>query len=147
MSALDFVPVSVGLRTATAALNLRTAATIDSKVAYTASTNTANTVGWEYVHFAIVYAKGDETSIRFKAELYDGTNWQPVIFKDTQLTGYSAISLDLLEATASLTGGLPPILVLGYQQARLSFIANGGTPTGTIGITATASVGIAARSA
>lgn len=140
MSEVFFTPVTSGWRTATSAATLQAVATIASKAAYTATTNTVNTVSWEYVIFSIAYTKGDETSLRMKVEGYDGTSWQPALFVDTQSASYSPVTADLLEASATVSGALPPVSCLGFQAMRMSFVANGGTPTGTIGCTATAGI-------
>lgn len=133
----DFTPVTTGPRTASSPLSLLTVATIVSKVAYQPGDGTndkaANTIGWEYVVPLIAYTKGDETSLRCKVELYDGTTWWPALFKATQTASYSAITVDYLEFSATTSGALVPVSVLGFQAARMSFIANGGTPTGTVG--------------
>ena len=149
MAALDFVPVTTGSRTATDQLVLRTAAA--PTTSYVATTNTCNTIGWEYVLFSIAYTNGDETSIQIVAQLYDGTTWQDTSFKATQGSAVSEVTSDVLQLTkatystrygAGTVGNiaLPAISCLGFQQARLLIKSTGGTPTGTIGVTATAGI-------
>ncbi len=128
------VPTPVGqYRTCSAVMNLLTAATIASKTTYTETTNDVNVSGWEYIVFIPTYTKGDETGLYSKVELYDGSTWQTVLYKATQSAGSSPVTPDLLSMTATTDGALPPVSVLGFQKARVSFVANGGTPTGTIG--------------
>ena len=154
MAALDLVPVSVGVRTATAQLVLRAAAA--PTTSYVATTNTVNTIGWEYVHFALAYTNGDETSIQIVPQLYDGTTWHDASFKATQATAVSEVTSDVLnltKATMSTRYGagtlgnfvLPPVSCIGFQQARLVVKSTGGTPTGTIGVTVTGSITVKTR--
>ena len=140
MGSAAFVPATGTHRTASAQLVIRGTLSVPTVLtsSYVATTTTCITIGWEYVIFGVLYTKGDETSLRIKTELYDGTTWWPTVFKAVQASSYSLLTLDLLEATASLTGALPPVSVVGAQEARISVIANGGTPTGTLAVTAMA---------
>lgn len=148
MATLNFVPVSGStFRTASGQVVLRAAAV--GTTSYVATTNDVDTNGWEFVVFSIIYTNGDETSYELKAQGYDGTTWQDLAFKATQSSTVSAISPDvvqLVKATFSAAYGastlgniaLPPVSCLGFQKVRMVLKSTGGTPTGTIGVTAAA---------
>lgn len=136
-------------RTSTGQVSLRAAAA--GTTSYVATTNDVDTSGWDFVVFSVIYTNGDETSYELKAQGYDGTTWQDLAFKATQGSAVSALSPDVLQivkATFSTAYGaatianiaLPPVSCLGFQKLRMVLKSTGGTPTGTIGVTATAGV-------
>lgn len=147
MATVEFDPVTVGVRTATAREALHTVATIASKTTYTAIDNDVSTIGWEWVSFRIVYTKGDETSLRGYVGLYDGTGFTPAGRLDAASGGYAPLGIGYFEITGTQTFMTPPVLVVTAQKATLYFVANGGTPTGTVGVTAVGGIDVAARSA
>jgi len=134
-------------RTASGQVILRAPAV--GTTSYVATTNDVDTNGWEFVIFSIAYTEGDETSYELKAQGYDGTAWSDLAFKATQATAVSAISPDTVQLVAATfataygagtlgTVALPPVSCLGFQKVRMVLKSTGGTPTGTIGVTATA---------
>lgn len=149
MATVYFTPITSGPRTATSQLALRTAAA--PTTSYVATTNVVSVVGYEFIVFSIIYTNGDETSVELKPQLYDGTTWQDCGYIDAQASLVSALSpnvLQLVKADFSTTYGAatlanvacPPVLCLGFQQARMVVKSTGGTPTGTLGVTATAGI-------
>ena len=154
MATLTFARVSgYTHRTASDAVNLRTAAV--GTTSFVATTNDVDTNGWDFVVFGISYTEGDETSYNVKAQGYDGATWRDLAFKATQGSAVSAVSPDEIVLTAATFAtaygagtignlALPPVSCLGFQKVRMVVKSIGGTPTGTIGITATAGVYVGA---
>ena len=141
MATVTFVPASgFSSRTASGEATLRAVAA--PTASYVATTNDVSTVGWEFVVFQFTYTKGDETTLQIKPEGYTGTNWIALGYKATQATAVSELSLDIIQLTGTQTVASPPMSCLGFQKVRCSVKATGGTPTGTIGVTATGAVAV-----
>lgn len=140
MATVQFTPPTTsGPHTSSDPVTLRAVAAATGS--YVATTNDANCLGWDYVVYHITYTKGDETTLQIKPEgSYDGTNFIQMGYKATQGTGVSEITADILQITGSLTVALPPMSCRGFQKVRVSVKATGGTPTGTVGVTATAGI-------
>lgn len=146
MATLTFSPIN-GSRTASDQVVLRAAAV--GTTTYTATTNIVDVRGWEYVVVGVDYTNGDETSYQLVPQGYDGTTWRDLGFKATQGSAVSEFTSDVIQITkatwstrygATTVGNaaLPPISVIGFQQFRVLVKSTAGTPTGTIGITASA---------
>jgi hypothetical protein len=152
MAEVNFVPMSGSShRTASDQRVLRVAAA--PTTSYVATTNVVNVHGWEYVIVGVDYTNGDETTIQLVPQGYDGTTWRDFAFKATQGSAVSEVTSDVIQLTkatfstrygAGTVGNvaLPPICVIGFQQFRVQVKSVGGTPTGLVGITASAGVGI-----
>jgi hypothetical protein len=149
MATVEFVPAPGTHRTATGALVLRVAAA--PTTSYVATTNDAACVGWEIVKFGIDYINGDETSIQLKAQGYDGAGWRDLAYKATQATAVSEVTPDVLQLTkatfstaygAGQAGAImtPSFDCLGMQKVRMVVKSTGGTPTGTIAVSANAAI-------
>ena len=155
-----FTPISTGIRTASEALVVKAAATAltTSYVAFPSAGNEIVVTGWEWVKFKLTYTNGDETSIQWYVEGYDGVSWGPALFKATQAAAVAELTPDVYNVTKAtintFVGGTtatafyhPAFDVLAFQQIRIKVKSTGGTPTGTLAISATAGIGISGRSA
>lgn len=136
-----------GPRTVSGLITLRAAAA--PTTSYVATTDDALCLGWDEVTFGIVYVNGDETSIQIRPQGYDGTSWRDLTYKAPQATAVSELTPDVVQLTkatfstfygagATATIQLPPCNVAGCRKVRLMVKSTGGTPTGTIAVTATA---------
>ena len=112
---------------------LRAVATLTS--AYVASTvfsiDRKNNVGIE-----VVYTKGDETSASVKVEVSNdsGVTW---IQQDAQSTSGGTVSESLAVHQFTATGNYALVInPVRAQLMRVSALATGGTPTGTLGLRA-----------
>jgi hypothetical protein len=103
--------------------------------AYVASTvisiDRKNQVGFE-----VIYTKGDETSMSAKIEVSNdgGTTW---VQQDAQATSGGTVSESLAVHQFTATGNYALVVnPVGAATIRISVLATGGTPTGTVAINA-----------
>ena len=114
-------------------LTVRAVSTLSA--AYVAGTifsiDRKNNVGIE-----VIYTKGDETSASLKVEVSNdgGTTW---IQQDAQSTSGGTVSESLAVHQFTATGNyalvVNPVIA---QLMKISVLATGGTPTGTMGVRA-----------
>lgn len=148
MATLNFtVSNEGGPRTVSGLVTLRAAAA--PTTTYAATTDDVNSIGWDEVAFGISYVNGDETSIQIRPQGYDGTSWRDLTYKAPQGTGVSELTPDVIQLTkatystfygagATATINLPPCNIAGCHKVRVMVKSTGGTPTGTIAVTAVA---------
>lgn len=92
-----------------------------------------------YVAFLINYTKGDETSLQVQVEssIDGGTTWGVQASEGTPSSG--EIAVDDAFRTYTATGKYWLVVSpIKADQVRLSVKSTGGTPTGTVGVTAVA---------
>ena len=114
-------------------ITIRAVATLTN--AYVAGTvfsiDRKNNVGIE-----VVYTKGDETNASLKIEVSNdgGTTW---IQQDAQSTSSGTVTESLAVHVFAATGNYSLVVnPVRAQLMRLSVLATGGTPTGTMGVKA-----------
>lgn len=114
-------------------LTVRAVSTLSA--AYVAGTifsiDRKNNVGIE-----VIYTKGDETSASLKVEVSNdgGTTW---IQQDAQSTSGGTVSESLAVHQFTATGNYALVVnPVRAQLMKISVLATGGTPTGTMGVRA-----------
>ncbi len=88
-----------------------------------------------YLGFEVNYTKGDETNIKVKVEIsVDGTNYYQEI---TESASGGTITATAAERVFAATGKYSfSISPTRGRLVKISVLATGGTPTGTVGINA-----------
>lgn len=121
-----------GPPTATDRVTLRAAAILTNA---DVASDDVNCMGFTKCVPSCVFTKGSLTSLRIRVEGFDGTDWQQLPFKPTQSAGYSLVTPDLLEMTASYSGALPKVDTIGFQRFRLVVIGNGTVTSSSLTLT------------
>lgn len=137
--ALVYFPVcgtTQGPPVVTGDVSLRASAALTGS--YVASTNHVLTKGYSTATVTLTYTKGDEDSceVKFERSNDGGTTWIALAYVAPQSSSVRAISVDVGQMTATQTVALPPIDTSLCALFRVSAKATGGTPTGTLAISA-----------
>lgn len=152
------LPPLLGFRTASDPATIKAASTAltTSYVAFPTDGYGVVVVNWEIVRFRLGYTNGDETSIQFYVEGYNGATWGPLLYKADQATAVSELTPDVYNITKATINTFvgattltyfttPAFDVRGLQKIRIKIKSTGGTPTGTVVITVTGGIDISAR--
>ena len=147
---LNLPPAAIaGPNTATETLSIRTAVVLTDTYVYSSA---VRTLGLKYLNLLLDYIKGDETSVQIIGQIgvssddtVEGTTWKSFwITQAPSSAGVSEVMAHVIQLTAANFGaddsGEIPINVQAKQVVRFGVKATGGTPTGTLGISATGSV-------
>ena len=150
----------LGIRTSSKPATIKAAATAltTSYVAYPTDGYGVLTQAWSGVRFRLGYTNGDETSIQFYVEGYDGTQWGPLLYKADQATAVSEMTPDVYNITKATINTFvgattltyfttPAFDTRGFSKIRIKIKSTGGTPTGTVVVMVIGIMDISGRSA